>query len=159
MEWQGFIILTNVCLWVVLVHVRPLEWVGHKHLKIDSIIYLLDDFLIVAPSFQLRKSQLSNFISFCYVFGFPIAPDKTCGPGTVLFAGIELDSNLREARLLREKIEKFLAATPLLSKRKKVVVRHLSSIVRLLNFACSVVTTGRPLLRRLIGLTTGVRSP
>ena len=83
---------------------------------------MLDEFLIVAPSFQLRNSQLSNFISFCDVVGVPIAPDKTCGPGTVLsFAGIELDTNLCEARLPREKIEKCLAATSLLSKRKKVV--------------------------------------
>ena len=121
---------------------------------------MLDEFLIVAPSFQLRKSQLYNFISFCNVVGVPIALGKTCGPGTVLsFAGIELDSNLCEVRLPWEKIEKFLAATSLLSKRKVVILRDLPSLVRLLNFACSVVTPGRPFLRRLIDLTTGVRSP
>ena len=49
-----------------------------------------------------------------------MAPDKTCGPSTVLsFAGIESDTNLFEARLPREKIEKCLAAISLLLKREK----------------------------------------
>ena len=86
-----------------------LEWVAHHHLHINYIIHLLDDFLIVAPSFELCQSQLSLFTSFCDFVGVPIAPEKTCGPSTVLsFAGIELDTILFEARLPQEKIEKWL---------------------------------------------------
>ena len=68
-----------------------LEWVAHKHLKMDYIIHVLDNFFIVAPSFKLCKSQLSNFIIFCDFVGFPTAPGKTTrGVSTVLsFAGIE----------------------------------------------------------------------
>ena len=36
-----------------------------------------DGVLIVTP-FQLRKSQLPNFISLCDVVGVHIASDKTC---------------------------------------------------------------------------------
>lgn len=81
-----------------------LEWVAHKHLKMDYIIHVLDNFLIVAPSFKLCKSQLPNFIIFCDFVGFPTAPGKTTrGVSTALsFAGIELNTNLCEARLPRE---------------------------------------------------------
>ena len=81
-----------------------MPWVAHKHLKMDYIIHVLDNFLIVAPSFKLCKSQLSNFIIFCDFVGFPTAPGKTTrGVSTVLsFAGIELNTNLCEARLPRE---------------------------------------------------------
>ena len=85
-----------------------LEWVANKRLHIDFIIHLLDDFLIVAPSFSLCQSQLSLFISFCDFFGVHIALEKTCGPSTVLsFAGIELDTVAFEARLPHDKIEKW----------------------------------------------------
>jgi len=53
-----------------------LEWVAQKHLNIDYIIDVLYDFLIVVPSFQLCKSQMSNFISFCDFVGVPTAPIK-----------------------------------------------------------------------------------
>ena len=77
-----------------------LEWVARKHLSIDFIYHLLDDFLIIAPSYQLCQGQLSLFTSFCNFVGVPIAPEKTCGPSTVLsFAGIELDTVLFEAHL------------------------------------------------------------
>ena len=97
MEWQGFYYFnkcmsmgcSSFCKTFELVN-TALDWVSHKHLKIDYIIHLLDNFLIVAPSFQQCKSQLSNFISFCNFVGVPIAQDKTRSPSTVLsFAGIE----------------------------------------------------------------------
>ena len=44
-------------------------------------------------------------------------------------------------------------------KHKKAFLREIQSIVGLLNFACSLITPGRPFLRRLIDLTIGVCSP
>lgn len=43
--------------------------------------------------------------------------------------------------------------------QKKAFLREIQSIVGLLNFACSVITPGRPFLRRLIDLTIGIHSP
>lgn len=117
----------------------------------DYIIHVLDNFLIVAPSFKLCKSQLSNFIIFCDFVGVPTAPGKTRGVSTVLsFAGIELNTILCEARLPREKIETCLAAISLLLKRKKSL-RDIHSLVGALNYAC-LVTPGPPFLGRLIDL-------
>ena len=61
-----------------------LEWIAQKHLCIDFIIHLLDDFLTIAPSSQLCHDQLTLFTSFCDFAGVPIAPEKTCGPSLAL---------------------------------------------------------------------------
>lgn len=83
------------------------EWIARHKLKIDYILHLLDDFLLVASSSQLCKKQLDLFLSLCSYLGIPMAPEKTCGLATTMsFAGIELDSILLEARLPLEKVEK-----------------------------------------------------
>ena len=136
-----------------------LEWVAQSKLNINHVLHLLDDFLIIAPSYKLCQEQLSLFVDLCSYLGVPIAPEKTCGPSTTLcFASIELDSVLFEARLHVEKITKCLSSISNFLKRKKVTLKEIQSLTGLLNFACSVVVPGRAFLRRLIDLTVGVRS-
>ena len=137
-----------------------LEWIAQKKLKIDHIIHLLDDFLILAPSQTLCQGQLQLFLDLCSYLGIPIAPEKTCGPATTLsFAGIELDSVSFEARLPLEKLQKCVAIVSDFLTRKKVTLKEVQSLTGLLNFACSVVVPGRAFLRRLIDLTIGIRFP
>ena len=96
------------------------EWVAHNKLKIDYILHLLGDFLLVAPSVQLCQQQLDLFLSLCTYLGIPIAPEKTCGPSTSMsFAVIELDSILSEARLPLDKIEKCVSLISELSSQKR----------------------------------------
>ena len=64
-----------------------------------------------------------------------------------------------EACLPHDKIEKCLESISNLLKHKKAFLREIQSIVGLLNFACSVITPGRPFLSLLIDLTIGVCSP
>ncbi|XP_063412658.1 uncharacterized protein LOC134695360 [Mytilus trossulus] len=64
-----------------------------------------------------------------------------------------------ECRLPQEKIEKIQAKLHEFSRRKKVTLRQLQSLIGLLNFACTVVCPGRAFLRRLIDLTIGVSHP
>ncbi len=83
------------------------EWIAREKLSIDKLLHLLDDFLTIASTYSVCKAHLDMFISLCNFLGIPIAPDKTFGPSTTLtFAGIELDSLRREARLPRDKIAK-----------------------------------------------------
>jgi len=92
--------------------------------------------------------------------GIPIKEAKTVLPCTLLtFLGIELDSVLMEKRLPKEKLEKIRALLSTYKNKKSITLRELQSIVGLLNFACSVVTPGRPFLRRLIDLSTGLTKP
>ena len=69
-----------------------LKWIAQNKLHIRHILHLLDDILIIAPSYQLCQAQLSLFVDLCSYLGVSIAPEKTRGPSTTLcFAGDELD--------------------------------------------------------------------
>ena len=137
-----------------------MEWIAQNKLRINHIIHLLDDFLIIAKSESLCQDQLNLFLELCSYLGIPIAPEKICGPATTLsFAGIELDSVSFEARLPLDKIDKCLSLIASFLTRKKVTLKEIQSLSGMLNFACSVVVPGRAFLRRLIDLTVGVHSP
>ena len=136
------------------------EWVARHKLSIPSILHLLDDFLIVAPTESLCHSQLNIFLDMCCYPRITKAPEKLIGPSQILsFAGIELDSCLMEARLPLDKVEKCIGIISDFLKQKSVTLREVQSLTGLLNFACSVIVPGRAFLRRVIDLTIGVRSP
>ena len=81
------------------------EWIAQTKLSIPSIIHLLDDFLIIAPSHKLCSDQLNLVLDLCQYLGIPMAPEKTCGPSTVMaFTGIELDSEQQVAWLPQVKL-------------------------------------------------------
>ena len=135
------------------------EWIARHRLRIEFILHLLDDFLIIAPSYEACSQYLALFLRLCSYLGIPMAPDKTVGPSTTLsFAGIELDSQSMEARLPRDKIHKCTTLISQFLRRKKVTLQELQSLLGLLNFACAVVKPGRAFLKRLIDLTLGIRS-
>ena len=136
-----------------------LEWLAKTKLQISSILHLLDDFLIVAPTAELCNKQLQLFLDVCQYLGVPMAPEKTVGPLPILsFAGIELDTQLQLARLPKDKLDKCTDLISNLLRRKKVTLVELQSMTGLLNFVCSVIIPGRAFLRRLIDLTIGVKA-
>ena len=120
-----------------------LEWLAKTYIDIPLIIHLLDDFFLVSPAFAGCQAHLGNFLSFSEFLGIPMAPDKTIGPSCVLsFCGIELDSMIMEARLPRDKISKCMLLLQQFLRRKKVTLKELQYLIRLLNFACSVIVPG-----------------
>ncbi|XP_073249624.1 uncharacterized protein [Porites lutea] len=119
------------------------EWIARNTRKIDYILHILDDYLLVAPTEQLCQQQLNLFLSLCSYLGIPIAPEKTSGLSTTKsFGGIELDSIFWEARLTRYKIEKCISLISDFIHRKKVTLKEVQSLNGLLNFACSVIRPG-----------------
>lgn len=137
-----------------------LEWIARDKLKINHLIHVLDDFFIVAPTYDLCHRQMTLLVDLCHYLGVPIAPEKTFGPNTVLsFVGIELDVINSEARLPVDKINKCNQIITDFMRRKKVTLKEVQSLVGHLNFACSVIVPGRAFLRRLIDLTIGIKSP
>ena len=130
------------------------EWIARHKLSIEFILHLLDDFLFIAPSYEVCSQSLDLFLSLCSYLGIPMAPEKTVGPSTTLsFVGIELDSISMEARLPHDKIQKCTTFISHFLRRKKVTLKELQSLIGLLNFACAVVRPGRAFLRRLIDRT------
>ena len=93
----------------------------------------------------------------CNFLGVPIAQDETVGPNTTLqFVGIEFDSVRQEARLPLDKLTKCRTLLNRFQKKRSVTLRELQTFIGLLNFCCPIVIPGRPFLRRLIDLTTGL---
>ena len=133
-----------------------LEWIATNKLGIPAVIHVLDDFLFIAPTEQMAKTSLGKFLQLCESIGIPIAHEKTEGPSRVMtFLGIELDSEVMQATLPSDKIEKCRTLITQLLHRNKVRLRELQSVIGTLNFACAVVRPGRTFLRRLINLTVG----
>lgn len=64
-----------------------------------------------------------------------------------------------ESRLPGDKLAKLNTTLASASKRKKLSLEELQSLIGLLNFACLVVVPGRAFLRRLIDLTCNVHNP
>ena len=136
------------------------EWIAMNKLNASAVIYILDDFLFIAPSKEKCQGDLDNFLTSCQRIGIPIASEKTMGPDRALrSAGITLDTELMEVRLPEEKLDKYLSQLSYFCLRKRVTLKELRSLIGLLNFACCVVVPGRAFLRRLIDLTRGVRKP
>ena len=117
-------------------------------------------FFFIAKTKDRCEADLGNFISSFQHLGVPLAHEKTVGPDTVLqFAGITFDSVRREARLPDEKLQKCRMLLHNFYTRRTVRLKELQSLIGLLNFTCQVIVPGRAFLRRLIGLTKGVRQP
>ena len=75
-----------------------IEWIAQQKLNIEYIMHLLDDFLLVVPSYDSCAKQLDRFLQFCSAIGLPMAPEKTCGPSTTLSSRV---SNWTQSRSKR----------------------------------------------------------
>lgn len=142
------------------------EWILLNKCLISFVYHILDDFLIIEPASltfpynQPRKQSLSSMLLTFKNFNIPIAGDKTQGPRKVLeFMGIILDSDRMEARLPLDKVERIKAFLISFQGRKSCTLKDLQTLIGTLNFACKVVSPGRPLLQRMIELTRKVSKP
>ena len=89
----------------------------------------------------------------------PMAKHKTVGPVTVIeYLGIILDSNLMEARLPTDKLERITSYLNDFLTKKSCTKRELLQLLGHLNFASRVVIPGRSFVSHLIALSTTVKS-
>ena len=131
-----------------------IEWIAKNKLDIPYMTHVLDDFLIVAPSYKESDNQLKRFLSFCDECGIPMAPEKTEGPETSLaFLGITLDVPHFLAKLPDDKLRTCHGLIQRAVAQRNITQKGLQSILGHLNFACRVVVPGRAFLRRIYALT------
>ena len=113
-----------------------------------NLIVYLDDFLLVAPTYQECSIMLSVLIKLVRSLGFSVACEKVCGPSQVMtFLGVELDSGNMEIRLLSDKMQSFCELLDSLVLRLK----QCQAVAGKLNWAQHVVRAGSIYLRRLLG--------
>ena len=48
-----------------------LEWIARDKLKINHLDHILDDFFIVAPTYDLCQRQMTLFVIYVIIWGFP----------------------------------------------------------------------------------------
>ena len=125
-----------------------------------NVINVLDDFLLVAPSYEECKQALTAFITLARELGIPLASNKTVGPSTDLaFLGIQINTLRMTASLPIDKIHRYTTDLTVVLAKGKITLRELKSVIGKLQFSTSVIRPGRPFLRRLIDRTMGIQKP
>ena len=137
-----------------------LEWIIRKFCPNVGIIHVLDDFLIIAPSYNTCEQSLMKFLTICKDIGVPIAPEKTVGPlQTLPFVGINLDSTNMTASLPEDKVLKFIGIIEECLATKSITLSKLQSLCGMLNYACGILPQARAFNRRLYDLSIGLSKP
>ena len=134
-----------------------LQWILQHKLGVKYVTHLLDDFLFMGVTYRDCSRSLNTFLSLSEYLGIPIAHDKTVLPTHELtYLGITINTRSRQTSLPPDKV---LKASSLIHEAldfSHLTLRQLQSLIGTLNFACAVITPGRPFLRKLIDLTKGV---
>ena len=134
--------------WIMLQ--QGVSWLGHY----------VDDFVTMGAAGKLEcETNLRSMERVCTELGMPVEPSKTEGPATrITFLGMELDSEAMVIRLPQEKLDRLQSSLASWSVKKHGKKRDLLSLIGLLAHACKAVRAGRSFLRRLIDLSTTVRT-
>ena len=124
------------------------EWILVHNYGMDFLLHYLDDFFTLGrPSSPLCHFYLLTSVRLCKRLGLPLYPDKVEGPATCLtILGIELDSNMRQARLPTEKRDRIVALLEEWSTKRFCKMRELESLIGHLHHACKVAPQGRTFL-------------
>lgn len=131
-------------------------WALHylfEKLGVPSVIHYVDDFLFVFELAEHARALLPIVLQLCRTLGVPMAEAKTEGPITSLvFLGIQLDTQLMRASLPQRKVAELIRLTDLWVKevKQKRTIVELQSLLGKLTFASQVIRPGRFFLRRLI---------
>jgi hypothetical protein len=121
--------------------------------------HYLDDFFFANSSTVLCRQDMEKFLAICKALGVPIADDKLVWSSTTItYLGIEIDTINMTVRLPEEKLTKLKQLLAEWNQKKKVKKSELLALIGFLAFASKVVKPGRMFLRRLIDLSTTVKS-
>lgn len=122
------------------------------------VIHYVDDFLFVVKWREEAATFRDMALATCADLGLPMAADKTEGPVTKLtFLGIELDTELMQARLPPVRLAELQQLTQDWGRKETASVKELQSLTGTLQFAVCVVRPGRFFLRRIITHMTRIR--
>ena len=119
-------------------------------LGITDIRYL-DDFFLIAASYDEMARHLSLAQSAISQFGLVVNPAKTEGPAQSLsFLGIQLDSVNRTVSCTPERVEELATLLHSLLRQRVITRGHAASLIGKLSFAAQVLPGARPFMRRML---------
>lgn len=118
----------------------------------DVVVYI-DDFLIVAPTYDTCNAALHCLIRLLRKLGFLISWKKVVGPTQkITFLGVDIDTRASTLSLGKDKLNKLEERLRQFQHRKRATKLQLQSIAGLLNWACQAVRGGKFFLRRILDL-------
>ena len=121
-----------------------------SELGITDIRYL-DDFVLIAASFDEMARHLSLAQSAIAQFGLVVNPAKTEGPAQSLsFLGIQLDSVNRTVSCTPQRIDELTTLLRSLLRQRVITRAHAASLIGKLSFAARVLPGARPFMRRML---------
>ena len=128
--------------------------------KVQHIVKVLDDFLLLGNSKEECQHALNAFTHLADTIGLPLAQHKTVQPTSCLtFLGIELDAGNRIARLPSDKVMKYQSVIQDAIDADHITLNQLQSLIGKLQFSTSTTRGGRCFIRRLYDATIGKTSP
>ena len=137
-----------------------LKWILENKFGVHNVVKILDDFMFIESDYNKCAKSLQAFIKLCSDVGVPLAVHKTEGPTNVItFLSIQLNSIQMIAQLPPDKIAQYTEDVKQALLMSKITLRELKSLTGKLQFATTVVTTGKAFLRRMYNLTKGITKP
>ena len=135
-------------------------WIIQNIYHIIDIVHYSDDFFLVSPpDIDIASNDVHIVKSAFSHLGVPLAIEKLVGPTTqITYLGISIDSEQFYIQIPDDKFDDLMLILPFWHKRKKCTKQELLSLIGKLSFVCKVVRPGRIFLRRLITLSTTVKS-
>jgi hypothetical protein len=125
---------------------------------IRGIIVYLDDFLVVADSYEECLRALNALWGLLRCLGFAISWGKVEGPTqAITFLGIRIDSVAFTLELPEPKLEDLRSCINSFQGRKRASLHSLQQLAGKLNWACQVVRGGRTYLRRVLDVIKPLR--
>lgn len=126
--------------------------------NVQHISHILDDFIFLGEyNTSECKRGLQAFHHLAEQIGLPLKPDKTVQPTTTaVLHGILVNTDTMTASLPADKLSRVNTLLTDALQHRKITLKHLLSIIGLLQFASKVTPGGRCFLRRMIDLTCGV---
>ncbi len=137
---------------------EALCWILLNNCKLPFVLHLLDDFLLVDYPHVKPDRCISALKCTFNDLGVPLSKEKTLGPlKAIEFLGITLDSNLMQASLPSEKINRIREVMRNAKQSASFSKRDLLSLLGHLNFAMRIIPQGMSFIARLLDLSKSVK--
>ena len=138
-----------------------LQWICINKFRVSSMSHILDDFIFFGPPHSGQcQFNLDAFFTLCRSLKLPVKHAKTVLPTSApTLHGIVVDTCAQTLTLPTDKLTPLVQRLHVLSRRKKVCLRDLLSVIGSLTLACRAIAPGRAFLRRLHDLTCGISNP
>jgi hypothetical protein len=116
-----------------------------------ATVTYIDDFLIIAKTFEECREALNQLIRLVRSLGFYISWQKVVGPTQkITFLGVDIDTSTSTLSLGKDKLEKVKNELNKFVSKKRASKRQLQRLAGLLNWACQVVRGGSFFMRRIL---------